>query len=233
MYRGRESDFPTEPIPVWNEPPRKRGSSIALFTVVLVSAVIVLMALGVVTGNLTLPSTWSKSHAGSSPPVVPPPTASPQVTAPSRPLQSVGLDVPTHIDIRHGQTVLIDSDIDGSYTPSGRVVYPPTNKPVLIGTYSKVGTGMKTAVIAGHSQLGNSDMPFTNLRSVQPGDTINLTLPKGTVTFTVDPNGVSTPDKAPLVFPNQDDMLELMTCVSTRNDQNVQISAHLVASQAA
>lgn len=255
-----EMDNPTGPIepvtarfaplpePVAETRRRRRRNPVLMLVVVFISLFLVLSSAGIlahkmITDNWGLPgvkeqlplSALPTGVAPSGPPlspVSPAPSATPQ--APPQQTESTGpIDqaVPTHIIVRRGQTVLVNSDIAGVYDcpPPGGTIYPPGDLPYLLSCSSKVGDGMTIpAVLVGHTMNGNWNMPFTMLSEVQAGDLIDVSVPEGVITFQADTP--EDPNKATMGFGPEPDTVKLVTCTPTGN-QNVVISGHRVSSR--
>lgn len=216
---------------------RKRNTNNDIVTALLVFVLV--FGVGIVmhkawTGNWTLPgvrdrpslSALSSTEASKSPVQAPAPTHSPT----QAPLMGpIGQDIPTHIVVRRGSTVLMDSSIDGAYTPVSTTIDPPGNNPYWLSVSSKVGDGMSIpAVIVGHTMNGNASMPFTILSEVQAGDLIDLTVPTGILTFQSDIP--QNPEKGLMGFGKEVDTVKLVTCEPI-GSRNVVISGHRISSQ--
>jgi LPXTG-site transpeptidase (sortase) family protein len=228
------------PPDIVRAPSRRRRNPVFMAVIVFVVLALVLFGAGIlghrmITGNWGLPGVREQLplpavSTGAAPSTaVSMPSASPAVPPPqAAPEGPIAQDVPTHIVVRRGQTELVNSPIDGAYTPSGGTVNPPGDNPYWLSVSSKVGDGMTIpAVIVGHTMNGNLNMPFTMLGGVQAGDLIDITVPQGVITFQADTP--QDPEKGAMGFGKEPDTVKLVTCEPVGN-QNVVISGHRVSS---
>lgn len=177
-------------------------------------------------------------------PPAPPPAAT--ASAPPRPTTSSstataqpGLprSAPTWISIK-------DIGVEAPFTAlsldkTGRLAAPPPNDTNLVGWYEGGATPGErgTAIVAGHVDTTIGPAVFLQLRTLKPGDTVDITRADGTiVTFAVD--SVETFSKAN--FPDDrvyadspDAQLRLITCGGSYDRKardyqaNVVVFAHL------
>lgn len=216
---------------------RKRSTRNDTTSVLLVFVLV--FGVGVVihkawTGNWTLPGMKDRSSL-SAVPTKEVSKPSMQEQAPTQTPTQIPLtgpidqDIPTHIVVRRGSSVLMDSPISGAYTPSGAIVDPPGDNPYWLSVSSKLGDRMTIpAVVIGHTMNGNTSMPFTVLSEVQSGDLIDLTVPTGIITFQSDIP--QNPEKELMGFGKEADTVKLITCEPIDN-RNVVVSGHRVSSQ--
>ncbi len=173
------------------------------------------------------PATSSTSVATPTESVVEQPPVVPTVETPAPPAP---LGVPTSLVVRRGDQVILSAGHIGRYTFTGSKVNPPGNEPVWLDNVgSMVGSNMQTAWIAGHTQEGNSAMPFNQLGVVAPGDLIEITTETGTVSAVVDPDGVVKPTKGRVRVTNDDNVIKLISCTPD-GSANVIVTAHLIES---
>jgi hypothetical protein len=160
------------------------------------------------------------------------PVAAP-LTAPPVATNPVPQDVPTSLTVRRGAQVIIPASHVDPFTENGDIT-PPGNGPIWLDNVgSKVGVGMGTAWIIGHTELGNTAMPFNNIGNVLPGDLVDVTVGNNgpTVTFQVD--SVGPPPNVPghqgeIQLTNEPNLLKLVTC-TLAGDANIMVTAHPVS----
>lgn len=240
-----DTDEPTETLDIsgvttdiGDSPKRRRSNAdaaLAMLTVFVLVLGIGIIAHRSLTGNWTLPGVKDSPPISSAVPMPSTMASPPEPSKQAMPEQSVAptgpidQDVPTWIVVRRGEKVLVNSRIEGAYTPNGSTVDPPGDNPYWLSVSSKVGDSMTIpAVIVGHTMNGNWSMPFTILSEVKADDTIDITVPTGIVTFRADaPQG---PEKGMMGFGPEPDTIKLVTCAPLGN-QNIVISGKRISSK--
>jgi len=134
------------------------------------------------------------------------PAPSPSLSASPSPELSDFASPPTHITIRHGDTILIDTEIVPIALDDHGVLAPPPGKAGVYYSESDWNTipgnlDHYRGIVAGHDVTGSRDKDvFYNLGEVKTGDTIVLTYPVAdrgatatTATFAVTADARSAP----------------------------------------